>query len=421
MPVLNITRVSPASIRYDWVHMSIPSGAILSTGPLIYTGLTFESSTLSKVWVRTPNFWQLRRSGALLPDNSFSYGREMRSGSTMLFRGDSGSTGSQRLLWTLTGSGEWWGVKPSVHSDLGITDLYSRLAQKARHSNFSLPITLIEAGRTVSMVTNVAGTLAGTIHDLRRGNLTGALRRIGLAPSSTQRHRFNRDFGRNPGSAAANAWLQYQYGWKPLLNDVKNAAETLAEAVARNGDSMTSSVSAATRLVYRQFWANYVAGVSPQVLVDVGADVKISRKAKWRFRPTSADLPGLFGLTNPMEVVWEVIPFSFVADWFLPIGNYLSALDLPLRFDHVGGSTGYRKAITWSTLPVSAEFFAGSFPKSISASGDATVFELTVTRTPLVGAPIPSISDLTFDPQINASRATSAIALLWQQASRLGR
>lgn len=32
----------------------------------------------------------------------------------------------------------------------------------------------------------------------------------------------------------------------------------------------------------------------------------------------------LSGLLDPEVVAWELVPFSFVADWALPIGDYLS-------------------------------------------------------------------------------------------------
>lgn len=33
------------------------------------------------------------------------------------------------------------------------------------------------------------------------------------------------------------------------------------------------------------------------------------------------------GLTNPLLLGWELIPFSFVADWFIQVGDYLETLD----------------------------------------------------------------------------------------------
>jgi hypothetical protein len=33
------------------------------------------------------------------------------------------------------------------------------------------------------------------------------------------------------------------------------------------------------------------------------------------------------GLLDPATVLWEIIPYSFVVDWFLPIGSYLDNLN----------------------------------------------------------------------------------------------
>lgn len=41
------------------------------------------------------------------------------------------------------------------------------------------------------------------------------------------------------------------------------------------------------------------------------------------------------GLTNPAAIAWELVPFSFVVDWFIPIGNFLNSWTdfLGLRFE----------------------------------------------------------------------------------------
>lgn len=50
------------------------------------------------------------------------------------------------------------------------------------------------------------------------------------------------------------------------------------------------------------------------------------------------------GLTNPLEVAWELVPFSFVLDWALPIGEWLSVLDADLGWRFRSGScTHFRK------------------------------------------------------------------------------
>jgi hypothetical protein len=31
------------------------------------------------------------------------------------------------------------------------------------------------------------------------------------------------------------------------------------------------------------------------------------------------------GMVDPLQVAWEIVPYSFVVDWFLPVGSFLSA------------------------------------------------------------------------------------------------
>lgn len=130
-----------------------------------------------------------------------------------------------------------------------------------------------------------------------------------------------------------------------------------------------------------------------------------------------ADLPGRFGLLNPLEVIWELVPLSFVADWFLPIGDYLSALDAPFRFTHIGGTVGGRREIV-------RDWKKSSEPgatKSSPTSGSAITSALYLTRTPLSSVPTPSLAGFAFQPKLGVARTISGIALLSQQLSRLGK
>lgn len=419
MPTTTNNRSNFGHATYNWQYWN-HLGVLESTGPLIYP-ISYPVQEHSKTWIRTPGFQALRRSGALLPDNAFSFylKRWGNVGEEFHFEQDARSP-SNRLLWSLDVSKPFWAKSDDPGIELSEFDLDSRLIDRARASDFSLPVTLVEGRQTVRMIAETARTLASSIYDLRRGDLVGAMRHLRGQPTRAQTRRFNRRYGVNPASTASSYWLQLQYGWKPLLNDAKNIAEALAEAVLRNGDSMTSTVTATSRLHSSRTWNNHTIGVSPYSQGRLTADVSITRKGKWRFRPNSADLPGLFGLTNPFEVVWEIVPFSFVADWFLPIGNYLSTLDAPLRFSHVGGSKGYRKRTVWTTEPQSASFFAGNW--TAYASGQtAEIGEVVVTRTPIVSIPSPRLADMRFEPRMGSVQATSAIALLWQQASQLRR
>jgi len=36
-----------------------------------------------------------------------------------------------------------------------------------------------------------------------------------------------------------------------------------------------------------------------------------------------SDTADIIGLTDPLTAIWELTPYSFVVDWFIPIGDYL--------------------------------------------------------------------------------------------------
>jgi len=63
-------------------------------------------------------------------------------------------------------------------------------------------------------------------------------------------------------------------------------------------------------------------GVSTTVKLYFTPDCELAQSAK------------MLGLTNPAEVVWELVPLSFVVDMVLPFGAFLSSLnaDAGLKF-----------------------------------------------------------------------------------------
>jgi hypothetical protein len=54
--------------------------------------------------------------------------------------------------------------------------------------------------------------------------------------------------------------------------------------------------------------------------------VKRSR-ARYRIRDAGLKQLSQVGITNPALLVWELIPYSFVFDWIIPVGDFLGSLD----------------------------------------------------------------------------------------------
>ena len=120
---------------------------------------------------------------------------------------------------------------------------------------------------------------------------------------------------------------------------------------------------------------------------------------------------GALGLTNPLQLAWELLPFSFVADWFVPIGAYLSAWDADLGYSFRGGSNTTRQVSTLSavTLDITSKGLAETNFKSYHAYGGFR-HQKRVTRSTYGSSPLPRFPGM--KNPFSATHVMNAIALL---------
>lgn len=203
--------------------------------------------------------------------------------------------------------------------------LVQKLKEKHQGSDFNLSVFLGEGHQTLKLLADSAIRVSKGLYHLRKGDLTGAARSLlqgtGRKPIFPY-HGWNKGKGSffdvNASSLAKN-WLELQYGWLPLLEDAKGAAELLAH---RLNVPLQQTYRCSVKREVRE--TQGPLNIAPGVNV-TGSRVKKSRRsliARISERPT---IPKLLGLLDPAQVAWELLPFSFVADWFIPIGSWLEA------------------------------------------------------------------------------------------------
>jgi hypothetical protein len=112
--------------------------------------------------------------------------------------------------------------------------------------------------------------------------------------------------------------------------EVKGAAEFFAQQQAELGwlDFAVSAAELDEMVLYDTGpGLNYMGFDS--ILNTATYTVKGSRRSRvklWcRYLNPHAHAAQQVGITNPLLYAWEVIPFSFVFDWFLSVGDYLTA------------------------------------------------------------------------------------------------
>lgn len=379
---------------------------------------------LYKEWNRTPNFKVLARQGKL-PDNGFFMEKWRMLNyethkATKVVRSPESYSVSRRIvtprLPTMSYGQPYGGAWPGVPAGLE-NQAVSALLSKAKGNQWNAPVFVMEGRKTVQMVCSRATQMVFAIRALRRGRFDIFLDNLHKVDRRDPKHRkarraFNSDFGRDPLRAASDMWLEYTYGWTPFMSDVRNAAFALMDAV-ENEPNRIARFTGSAKSEQHVFNPSVKWEVSPESTGPYFADVKDSVRFVWRAAPNDLDLPARFGLGNPLEIGWELLPFSFVADWFLPIGDYLSALDVPYRFAHQGGTRGLFRQIRQRGFTNQSDWWT-------AVQGSFASEYLRVRRFPLSGPPSIDLLDFELDPAIGAKRAITSIALLRQQASRLG-
>jgi len=190
--------------------------------------------------------------------------------------------------------------------------LYSRV----KNAKLDLATDLAEISQTVGLISKLAVQLGKAFFDLKKGSFLNAIKNL---------------FPSNRGQVA-DAFLAYRYGISPLMSDIKGAAEFVAERLL---ELPPIPVKAKRR---RRIVTTEVFNRDPDTLLRVDTsqpvviltkttviDVKYSVTYAINGTETISNLSRL-GFTSPANVAWELIPFSFVLDWFLPIGNFLGSL-----------------------------------------------------------------------------------------------
>jgi hypothetical protein len=112
-------------------------------------------------------------------------------------------------------------------------------------------------------------------------------------------------------------WLELQYGWLPLLGDSFEAAKAF-EAISNGPRSQLYRVSNKKESIGN--------GSQSKALFDVPYKERLTRYIQYECVEEMGFARQL-GLLDPLSVAWELLPWSFVADWFIPIGSYLDLVN----------------------------------------------------------------------------------------------
>lgn len=150
---------------------------------------------------------------------------------------------------------------------------------------------------------------------------------------------------------AAGQWLELQYGWKPLVSDVVAALGLL--------DGLPVPTIRAVRHLEEDESLPQPDGNSGSgpYIHSVNGKIRSGVHVRLDAEVTNAGLAQLdsLSLVNPFSLGWELLPYSFVIDWFIPIGNAISALTASFGLNPRGQSvtqfTVAQLDVKWTQYP----------------------------------------------------------------------
>lgn len=250
--------------------------------------------------------------------------------SSDMYRVSTGKAGK----WEWTFNGSTWSWVKSLAADIyliGDTGEYlhvdsnqdlkclAKISDSVRGHSFNAGVFMAEMPESLATVVNSTRAVLQAATSLYRGDIAGATRGFGRLLGQTEKKALRRKIDTGDLSGA---WLALRYGWDPLLNDVYELMKLI--------ESRNSKRS----LVYRASSTKYD-------VKDISADKPLytllaRRVATVRYKVTLSEQMSAWrtcGLVRPWSVIWEKIPFSFVWDWFMPVGSYLDSLSLFQGFD----------------------------------------------------------------------------------------
>lgn len=190
----------------------------------------------------------------------------------------------------------------------------NRLRANARSSGVNLAMMMAEYRQTAMLFIELSAQAVKLYRSVRRGRFKGAL----------DSYRLSKD------------WLRFQYGVRPLMSDLYGSYQELQNAkvhspLIRSGSTTRTHYQKKTTFFFRE------------IVGDFFAEQRVTCRARVRFNESFfTSFATRHGLTNPVALAWDLIPFSFVVDWWINVGETLESLDNCLVFSSLTGSTSQK-------------------------------------------------------------------------------
>ena len=129
----------------------------------------------------------------------------------------------------------------------------------------------------------------------------------------------------------ANLYLMEQFGWRPLVNDVMGALDVWDNKDFTPRITVTRKCRNTAHGSYQRYGYNWSGSYHTYACTKIWAQVD----------DTWTRNGHRLGLDDPLWILWDLVPWSFVVDWVLPIGSVLEGLNAGAGLTFKAGYTSW--------------------------------------------------------------------------------
>jgi len=212
-----------------------------------------------------------------------------------------------------------------------------------------------------------------------------------------------------PSKVATNLWLQWVYGVKPTLSTIYDTVQLFKDGGPKSGYlRVTESAKSVEK---KKLGENLTGSGIPSTIIQTSSK-RCRFDLVYNLKPSVMNNLASLSSLNPASIAWEMMPYSFVLDWFYDVGGYLRNIESAYLYatQYQYGYVTEGVKIQWETSTI-GEITDGFITTRIVAKGAA---KLTAKkRTVLLNSPSPKIPR--FKADLGSSRILSAVSLLRQR------
>jgi len=271
--------------------------------------------------------------------------------------------------------------RPTVAYNKAVANLYDEI----RGTNLNLAVDIAEFKETAGMLKGAADAIRHPLRSVVKGLQYGLKHR-----------KFSKD--------AAGAWLQYAFGWAPLcesLSGLIDVTRKLENHPFKVKGASCAVDSLSDHLVEGN--VHYYSNSRTRACYRIGLTYSVNNS----FNATLASVTTL----DPLAIAWELMPFSFLVDYFFNVGGFLASLEssLGVGLDFHSGYISYLLVKEGSGTFI--EQWADS-ETSVLSNGSANSKSVYFNRSVVYDFPVPMPP--TFNTSLSSRRLLNTAAVLRQ-------